>query len=141
MKTNALLALCPLAVFLLSGCHTTSVNTVERAQPVAAPQVMADRRVVTDPSLSRRVQIVAVNESEEPSGLLRIQIMVQNTTRKTQSFTYRFEWIDHRGMILDTPASASIPRVIEGGENLLITAIAPHPSAKDFRIKLVETHR
>jgi uncharacterized protein YcfL len=67
--------------------------------------------------------------------------MVQNTTRKPQSFSYRFEWVDNQGMLVDTPASAFIPRQIEGGENLFITAVAPNPSAKDFRIKLVETHR
>ncbi len=122
------------SLVLLSACST--VNTVERAEPVGQRQMVNDKRIITDASLNRAVRIVGVNET--PGEFLKVQIELQNTTRSLKSFNYRFEWFDANGMQVNTPTSTYIPRQIEGKESLFISAVAPTPTAKDFRVKLIE---
>lgn len=124
------------ACFGLFGC--TTVNTVERAEPVGQKQMVGDKRIQTDSSLGRRVQVVGVNESTGPGGLLNVQVEVHNGTGSLQHFNYRFEWYDMEGMLVSKSTSAFIPRQIEGKESIMLSATAPVPAARDFRLKLIE---
>ena len=140
MKSNILLlagAACGTAL-LLGGCGAT-MNTIEPAGTVAQRQMLSDRRLITDTGLHNHVQPIGINTVTGPGGFLKIQIELQNTTGSAQKFTYRIEWFDENGMIINTPTAAAIPRSIEGGETLAITATAPTDRAKDFRIKFLES--
>ncbi len=137
MKTlNAILAACAAAALVNTGC--TTINTVEPAQPVAHREMVSDKRILTDASLSRSVRILGVNQATTPAGFLRIQVEVQNTTSSQKSFTYRVEWFDENAMIIPLPTYTAVPRTIEGKETLSLTATAPNPQAKDFRMKFLE---
>ena len=138
--TSQTLCLCLISgSALLSGCAT--VNTVERAQPAAQRDMVPDKRILTDASLNRRVRILGVNQSMGLGGLLKVQVEILNTTRSLQSFSYRWEWFDETGTIIETPASTAVTRQIEGKESLFITGVAPKETAKDFRLKLIENLR
>ena len=141
MITQAIVPACLLAstVFVFASC--TTVNTVERATPIGTKQVIADKRVITDDTLKRKVNIVGLNEGITPGGFLQVQIEVLNRKNSMQTFSYRFEWFDMNGMLVDTPTSVWIPRQIEGQETLTITAVAPTTTAKDFRVKFMENVR
>src|SRR6266566_3988547 len=103
----------------LIGC--TTVNSVERAQPVAQRDMVADKRILTDASLNRHVRIIGVNQTVGAGGLLKVQVEVLNTTRSLENFNYRWEWFDETGTIIDTVTSTWISRQIEGKESLFIT--------------------
>src|SRR3989339_621808 len=141
MITQAIVPACLLAstVFVFASC--TTVNTVERATPIGTKQVIADKRVITDDTLKRKVNIVGLNEGITPGGFLQVQIEVLNQKNSMQNFSYRFEWFDMNGMLINTPTSVWIPRQIEGQETLSITAVAPTTTAKDFRVKFMENVR
>ena len=124
------------AILLSAGC--TTVNTVESAQPTAQRQMLPDKRVITDATLNRHVNILGVNAATGAGGFLKIQVDIQNRTSSLQSFTYRVEWFDENGMIINLPTASAIPRSIEGKETMSITATAPTERAKDFRIKFLE---
>jgi len=124
---------------LLTGC--TTVNTVERAQPVAHREMVSDKRILTDASLNRRVRILGVNQSIGAGGLLKVQVEVLNTTRSLHTFSYRWEWFDETGTIIETPTSTAVSRQIEGKESLLLIGVAPKETAKDFRLKFIENLR
>jgi len=139
MKNNPLLlagAACGAALFL-GGCGAT-MNTLGPADTVAQRQMVSDKRLITDTSLHNRVQPVGINTATGPGGFLKIQVELQNTTGSAHNFTYRIEWFDENGMILNSPTTAAIPRHIEGGETVSITATAPTDRAKDFRIKFLQ---
>ena len=121
---------------VLVGC--TTVNTVERAQPIAQKQMVDDKRITTDAGLNRRVRIIGVNESAGAGGLLKVQVEVLNTTRSLQRFNYKFEWFDADGNLVTASTSAFLPREIEGKESLYLSATGPTPSTKAFRLKLIE---
>lgn len=121
---------------LLAGCVST-VNTVERAAPIGQRQMVNDKRIITDAGLNRAVRIIAVNET--PGEFLKVQVEVLNTTHSLKSFNYRFEWFDANGMQVNTSASTYLPRQIEGKESLFLSAMAPTPTARDFRLKLIDS--
>jgi len=137
MKTiHPLLLASTTALLVLTGC--TTVNTLEPAQPVAQRDMVSDKRVITDTSLNRRVRILGVNQATGLGGFLKIQVEVQNMTSRHQNFTYRVEWFDENGMIINLPTYTAIPKSLEGKETISITATAPTERAKDFRIKFLE---
>jgi uncharacterized protein YcfL len=126
------------ALLWLSGCRT-SMNTVERAEPTAQSQLVADKRVLTDASLNRKARIRQVKEAMTPGGVLRVQVELENVTGSMQRFNYHFEWLDEAGMQVNTPATAAwIPVQVEGKESRFISAVAPTAGCKDFRLKLIE---
>lgn len=137
MKTKlAGLAVIALAV---AGCHNT-MNSVENAQKVGQRHMIADQRVVTDSGLSRAVSVVGVNTAMTPGGVLRVQVELLNRTKSLHPFTYQFEWFDANGMQVGGDLSPMVSDSIEGGESKFISAIAPTPACKDFRLKLQEAH-
>lgn len=123
---------------LLTGCAST-VNTVERGVPGGQRQIVSDKRIITDAGLNRGASIVGVNEV--PGEFLKVQVELLNTTSSLKSFNYRFEWFDANGVQVNTPTSTYLPRQIEGKESIFISALAPTPSAKDFRLKLIDSTR
>ncbi len=127
-----------LGALMLTGCRT-SMNTVERAQPVGQRQMVTDKRVLTDASLSRKVYIVGVNDSRTAGGLVQVQVELLNRTRSAQRFAFKFEWFDAQAMQLSSPAAGLMTRRIEAGESLFLQSVAPNPSAQDFRLKLIES--
>lgn len=124
------------SAFLLSAC-SNSVNTVERADALASPDMIADKRVVTDPSLGRKVSIVGVNQGAT-GNLLRIQVEVENKTYSPQSFNYQFSWIDQDGFEVTSPAPIWKSAQVNGRERTFLSAIAPNPRVVDFRLNLLE---
>ena len=134
----------PLSTLLLlafvagAGCKSTQVNTVEPAQPAAQREMISDQRVLKDQSLNKAVNIVGVNSAIGDGGFLKIQVEVENRSRSLKSFTYTVEWFDENGILIDLPTAHARPRSLEGGEIAAITATAPTPRARDFRIKFLE---
>jgi uncharacterized protein YcfL len=136
--TLTLLFLVATALMAVTGCRSTAVNTVAPADKAGQTQMISDERVLTDQTLNNIVRIVGVNTTTGAEGFLKVQVQVQNRTRKARSFSYRVEWFDENGMIIDLPTAVARPRTIEAQEQIAITATAPTPRAKDFRMKFIE---
>ncbi len=139
MKTTIRVVGLSLLIALLglsAGC--TTVNTVERSEPIGTPTYVNDKRVVTDQSLNSTVRILSVNEDIVSGNLRRIQVRVQNVRNSARTFSYRFEWFDTAGMQVTTSSNAWQSRRIQGKETISLTAVAPNPRAVDFVLKLQE---
>ena len=137
MKTK-LAALCA-AALALTGCHNP-INSVENAQKEGQRNMIADQRVVNDTGLAKAVSVVGVNTAMTPGGVLKVQVELLNRTKSLHPYSYRFEWFDANGMQINGVMTAVIADQIEGGESKYISAIAPTPACKDFRLKLSEAH-
>ncbi len=139
MKSFTLLLLgLPVGLIAWSGCG--SVNMVGNAHPQGQTYVIADRRVITDAELNREVNVVAINTSMTPGGLLKVQVELRNHTDSEQRYLYHFEWFDASGMQVNNVLSASIPDQIEGKEDKFISGIAPSPECRDFRVKFLDAN-
>ena len=137
MKTK--LAGLALLALVMAGCHN-SMNMVENAQKSGQRHMITDQRVVTDMGLSKAVSVVGVNTAMTPGGVLQVQVELQNRTRSLHPFSYQFEWFGANGMQVNTDLSPVVADQIAGGESKFISAIAPTPACKDFRLKLQEAH-
>lgn len=126
-------------VLAAAGCHTP-VNTVENAQKMGQPYTLADKRVVNDSELNQRVSVVGVNSALTSGGLLKVQVTLLNRTWSLHRFSYQFEWFDLNGMEINNLSPAVVADQIEGGETKYISAVAPSPTCKDFRLILMAAH-
>ena len=141
MNFNPVRALATATLMLLLGAGCQTVNTTETAQPAFQRNMVSEKRVITDGSLARKVQILGVNVSDGPGGFLKVQAEVLNTTRRYQRFAYKWEWFDKDGNVVEGPSSVAVTRQVEGKESLFIQGVAPNPTVRDFRLKLYENAR
>lgn len=122
------------ALGFVAGCST--VNTIEPAQPAVQQRMIADKRLITDPNLAQSVCVKGLFIATS-GGLMQVQFQLQNRSSHTQSFVYEIDWFDEHGMLIHLPSKAPIPRTLAGGEGGYITATAPTPQAKNFRLRLL----
>lgn len=136
MKTIPVLAV--LAGLALSAGCATNVNTVSRAQSEATPNMVADKRLITDASLAGLVRIVGVNESVVSGNLKKVQVTLENAKNNARAIDYKFEWIDQDGMASNAVIQSWQPLVFNGRETLMVSSTAISPKAVDFVLKLRE---
>ena len=118
---------------LLSACGTP----VRMAEPTRTEGTR--EYVDIDRSLQGQVEILAVNQSTVSDNLLQVQAKVQNTSRRMTRINYAFEWFNEDGILITSPPVTWKTRQVEGNESVFLTAVAPNPEARDFRIKLMKT--
>lgn len=121
----------------LAGCHSP-MNSVENAQKSGQRSMISDQRVVADMGLARSVSVVGLNTAMTPGGLLKVQAELLNTTTSSHRFSYQFEWFDQDGMLVNNVVAPVIADQIEGRESKFISAVAPSPACKDFRLELMD---
>jgi len=121
----------------LTGC-ATNVNTVERAQPMATPDYVDDKRVVTDNTLARKVRVRSVNQSTVSGNLLKVQATLENLKNDPRTIRYKFEWIDQSGMAVGSPNETWKVITLLGRETTTVSTVAVNPRAVDFVLKLSE---
>lgn len=126
-----------LGVLLLAGC-ANNINTVERAQPQAAPNYIADKRVITDNTLAGTFRVVAINEGVVSGNLKQIQATVENLKNSVRTLNYKFEWVDQNGMAVSSPNETWKSIRLQGRETTTISTVAVSPRAVDFTLKLRE---
>ncbi len=133
-----------------TGCQNT-VNRVENADKTMTPNVVNDKRFVTDGFLADRLQLTGINTATTPDGLLRVQITAVNvrigffsqmwsglTGENPYRIQYRFTWFDKDGMAVDSIVSTWKEMTVIPGEEVQIQSIAPSRDCKDFSISLKE---
>jgi uncharacterized protein YcfL len=138
MKTITLLGALS-GLVLASGC-ATNVNTVERADSQATPNLIADKRVITDASLGGLIRIVSVNESTVSGNLKKVQVTLENAKNNTRRISYKFEWIDQDGMATNSVVQSWQSLSFAGRETQTVSAVAISPKAVDFKLKLIEAN-
>jgi uncharacterized protein YcfL len=138
MTTGRWILLACLGGAAAAGC-IHNVNTVERAEPMATPQVVNDKRVEADSGLVEKAKCVGVRETVV-GDLVKIQVEIYNSTTQTQTIHYRFEWYDSAGIFVDSPMSIWKSETLQAKETKPLVSIAPNPNARDFRLKLQESN-
>jgi len=125
------------ALISLPSC-ATNVNTVERAQPLATPDYVADKRVVTDNTLARTIRANAVNQATVSGDLQKIQVTLENLKNNPRTIRYKFEWFDKAGMAISSPNETWKTLMLQGRETVAVSTVAVSPSAVDFLLKITE---
>ncbi len=123
-----------LAALLLAGC-ASNVNTYQRAESQAAPNYVADQRVITDSTLAGTIRVVSINQATVSGNLLKIQATIENLKNSQRRVNYKFEWVDVDGMSIDSPNEVWKSVLLQGRETQTISTVSINPRAVDFRLK------
>lgn len=126
------------AAGLIAGCSTSNVNTVSRSESQATPEMVGDKRIITDASLGRMIRIVGVNEAVVSGNLKKIQVTLENAKNDPRTISYKFEWVNKDGMATGGLGEMWKPLQFGGRETKTISAVATSPQAVDFTLKLAE---
>ena len=121
---------------LVGGC--SNVNTYENAESHATPNLVADKRVITDNTLAGTVKVVSINQAMVSGNLLKIQATVENLRSSAQTVNYKFEWFDQDGMAVNSPNETWKSLPLQGRETTTISTVAVSPKAVDFKLKFRE---
>lgn len=135
LVSAALISLMPLG----NGCRTT--NTYSRADSAPEKNVVDDKRIIWDPLLGFRAQVLEIIESETASGFPKVQVEIRNNGFFRKRFEYRFEWFDESGIQVESSSRAYQVQEILGRERVYISGTAPTRDVKDFKLKLIRTRR
>lgn len=131
---------CSLLMLAMTACRT-AVNTVENADTIGVSNIIEDKRVITDGTLKRRVDVSAINDRKAPNGFKQIQIQLTNRRNTLQTIFYNVEWFDADGMKITTAGGGWTQQQFMARESLYIVLTAPTVNANDFIIKLMENPR
>ena len=121
---------------ILSSCQN-SVNIVEKKDKEAKPTTVAHKQVISDTSVEKRLKIEAINSEYLPTGLLKVQVTLKNTSKSPFKFSYRFNWFNKKGMKVESPTNTWIEKDVLGGDTVHLSSVAPNPQCSDFSIKLM----
>lgn len=141
-----------LLALLLAGCQD-SVNSVENADRQMVPNVIQDRRFITDGFLKDRLALKGVTVSKTTQGFSKVQLQIVNirtgvlaqawsgmTGENPYKIRYKFTWFTKDGMAVDTLLSDWQDATIIPGETLFLQSVAPSLECYDFQISLKESN-
>jgi len=150
MKKHLLTGSLALALAAFCGCQNM-VNTVENADKNMTPNVVRDKRFVTDGYLRDRLSLTNVVMSENSDGLMQAQVEATNlrtstadqfwsgiTAENPYRIRYKFTWFSQDGMAVESIVSDWQDAAIIPGETVYLRSVAPRKDCKDFRLSLKE---
>ena len=127
MKRNAFslgLALTALGVVLVvGGCRTSSASSVVS---VHGKEIQENSRV-----LARWIKVQQVSERRN-DGHLVARVTVENLKARDCQFEYRFQWLDHAGMPMDTVEPVYNQFSLAAYQKTNLKGISPVKGAVDF---------
>ncbi len=121
-KTLGLSLLTFVSLFFLAGCGTTSSNVDYKSQRIA----------YSDPVLQKEVKVDLVDGKIKDNIVL--QANITNTTSKPISISYRVEWFNLNGLLINSPETQKLQ--IAPGDIGFVKAEQPDPLAVYPRIVL-----
>jgi len=111
-------------ILLFSSCRTLSSGIVVESYP--STKVIANSRMV-----AKRLRIIEYS-AQKRNELLLAQISTQNITQKDCQFEYRFIWLDHQGVRVESALSTWVPVSLSAKEKIQMKGVAPTKEVEDF---------
>jgi len=126
------------ALMIGSGCATKTSGIHGSAATTQSPEGMlqSSKYVIIDNSkLARGLQIVDL-KSQFVGDLMKVQVSIVSKYSKTLDFQYKFLWFDTQGMEINPGSLPWTPLTLFGNESKTVQAVAPNPSAREFKINI-----
>jgi len=137
-------------IVVCTGCQNT-VNTVENQQKEMRVDYIRSKSVSTDGHLRDRLIIDSMNKAVLDSGMTMVQVSIRSnrvgfftemwsdiTDESPYKISYRFNWLDHNGMEVQTASSVWQELDLIPGETKRIQSVGPSPRCKDFVLSIKE---
>ena len=128
-----------------------SVNTLENTDKTAQREYVNSQYFSTDSYCRDRITILAINKATTDSGLMKLQVQIRSNRYGFWSelwsdimganpyhISYKVDWLDTKGMKVNTASSVWLPEILMPGEVKYIQSVAPNANCKDFFISFKE---
>ncbi len=153
MRKTFLPGICLALTLLGTGCQDT-VNTVKNENQVMTPQIIKDKRFITDSALNDRLGLTSLAVARTEDGFLRVQLEAVNlrtgifsqlwsglTEENPYDIRYKFIWFGKDGMAVENTLISDWKTVtVIPGEVIYLQSIAPDRNCNDFQISLKEAN-
>jgi len=117
----------------MSGCGSVNTTTSrEGPSPSASPVQTRVNDLLSEIFLSAKEVRMARNSQ----GLMEVQVDVENNGFRYRSFSYRFDWVDARGMVIESQTSVWKTTNVPDGGSTVIRSIGPSEAATDFKLQV-----
>ncbi len=89
--------------------------------------------------LSNRIKVRKVTYGEASEGILRATVTLESLTKRRQRLQARMVWMDGEGSEIDADAKPYRALVVDGGDTVTFTGVAPNARAVKARLQVRET--
>ncbi len=113
------------------GCQRT-VDTVQVGDSLGTSY----KWVQTDGGASQAFKVVTARKARTETGQLKVEVEVQNIRKTYERFVYKFQWLDAKGMEINSITNDWQVRVVNGLETVTLTGMAADARVTDCRVKL-----
>jgi uncharacterized protein YcfL len=122
-----------LGLHVLAGCGSVNTTTSrEGPSPSASPVQTRVNDLLSEIFLSAK----EVRMARNAQGLMEVQVDVENNGFRYRSFSYRFDWVDARGMVIESQTSVWKTTNVPDGGSTVIRSIGPTEAATDFKLQV-----
>jgi len=138
MKTilNVLLII---TAVVLSGCYESHDERINLNEEIRSDTLMSN--ILTRPVgaafsalIGQGIEITHVVTGTNKAGFMVLQVDGYNRSTGVRRFEYKIEWLDDRGMVIDSAASTWLPVSAKGKSRFSFSSVAPSRDAVDFKI-------
>ena len=77
-----------------------------------------------------------VKQSKVNEDLLKAEVRLQNFKDKEINLSYKIEWLDQYGMIINDSSLVWFPLLIRGGDTVAVQTVSTTSKAKNFYFKV-----
>ena len=119
-----LLMILPLLAVVVTGCVSDTSGI----------RIEDSRLIVDNPRFASHFRISHHLKRKLETGLMQVQLTIQNDDRGDVRFQYRFEWLDADGMLFEEMSPMWQVASIHGKDKKVLEGVSESKQAADFRL-------
>jgi uncharacterized protein YcfL len=126
-------------IVLASGCNQPHDSRIHVREEVASDTLGSN--IVTRPIthafsalIGEGIEVTNAVTMRDKAGLLELHVTGFNRSYDTKRFRYRVEWLDEKGLVIETKTSVWLPMSAMGKSPFSFKVVAPRTEAVNFRM-------
>jgi uncharacterized protein YcfL len=124
---------------LISGCYKPQDSRINLKEGVRSDSL--DGNIITRPIgavfstiIGEGIEIKSVTTVKNKAGFMEVHVSGYNKAIGTRRFQYKVEWVDSKGLVLDSKVSTWLPVSATAKSSFSFYSVAPSLDAVDFKI-------
>ena len=129
--------LVPISILLFGGsCAKNKVHSTSKENPDDQSLEPVMKRVEFQGDLKDVLIVAGVKQSKVNEDLLKAEVRLQNLKDKEINLSYKIEWLDQDGMMINDSSLVWFSLLIRGGESVAVQTVSTTSKAKNFHLKV-----
>ena len=125
------------SILLFGGsCAKNKVHSTSKENPDDQSLEPVMKRVEFQGDLKDVLIVAGVKQSKVNEDLLKAEVRLQNLKDKEINLSYKIEWLDQDGMMINDSSLVWFSLLIRGGESVAVQTVSTTSKAKNFHLKV-----